>query len=103
MSELYGWRSMPLQRGAALLAAATGATFDLHDSSYLGGDYYRAAGPKGERMTVQDNFEDEDGCLHEPDFPEHKTLVYITGRDTWGPSWNLDIEGLELLRVRHRD
>lgn len=99
MYEMYGWHSMPLEQGAELLAAATGVTFALHDSFYLGGDYYRAAGPDGGRMTVQDNFEDEDGCLKEPDFPEHRTLVYISGREAWGSEWNLDIEGLELLRV----
>ena len=102
--ELYGWRSMPLKQGAELLAAATGLTFNPHESDH-GGEYYRSAGWDRERITIQDNVaEDEDGSfLMESDFPEFTTLVYVNERDEWGPDVTIDIEGLELLWTRTID
>lgn len=98
--ELYGWRSMPLKQGADLLAAATGLTFNPHDSEYCG-EYYRSAGWDRERITIQNNvLQDEDGSfLMESEFPDFKTLVYVNERDEWGPDMTIDVEGLELLRT----
>jgi hypothetical protein len=95
--ELYGWRPLALREASEHLAAATGATFALHDSDYLGGDYFLGEGPNGERISVQENFADDEGYLMEPDFPDHATLVYVSGTDT-GTGWALDREGFELLR-----
>ena len=54
--------------------------FELHDSDYLGGEYFRAALPTkelAEEIRVQRNLERDEPM--EPDFPEWPTLVYVEG------------------------
>ncbi|MGQ0520791.1 MAG: hypothetical protein ACT4PX_06550 [Actinomycetota bacterium] len=99
--ELYGWRDVTLRKASELLSAAIGARFELHSSDYLGGDYFRGTGPDGARITVQPNVADDEGYLIEQDFPEHRTLVYLSD-DEDGPGWSLDLDGLELLRSELR-
>jgi len=95
--QLYGWRDLPLADACGVLAGATGATFDLHDSDYRGGEYYAGRGRGGEEITVQENAADDEGYLVEPDFPGHRTLAYVTTGDE-DPGRHLEAEGLELLR-----
>ncbi|MCA1671733.1 MAG: hypothetical protein ABR608_06925 [Pseudonocardiaceae bacterium] len=96
--DLYGWRSMPLAAAADLIARAVGVEFELHDSGYHGGDYYRSKCFGSEEILVQDNFEDEEGYLAEPNFPEHHTLVYINGASEKVARVLADVEDLEPLR-----
>lgn len=47
------------------------------ESSFRGGIYLRGSAPLAEGVLVQTSFEDEDGCLAEPDFPGYQTLIYV--------------------------
>lgn len=67
--DLHGWRSLPLAQVAQRLTALLGIPLELHDSDYLGGEYYRGGDDAVEEPTVQPNVEDEDGYLMELDFP----------------------------------
>ena len=70
--DLYGTK---LSLDAALrdVEAALGASFEPHESSYRGGDYYRFA----DSFVLQPNAELEDE-LAEPAFPGACTLLYVT-------------------------
>jgi len=97
--DLYGWQSLLPSEAAKRLAALPGVVLQLHDSSYRGGEYYRGGSDSAEELIVQHNFRDEDGHLAEPEFPDYKTIVYVT----WGSDGNVDpireIRDLTLLRT----
>ena len=63
---------------AALLHAAghdvVGISMQLHDSMYLGGDYYRAESSGGEYFELLHNFNSFEDEWTEPD---HKTATFL--------------------------
>ncbi|MGH3916428.1 MAG: hypothetical protein ACRDTC_23915 [Pseudonocardiaceae bacterium] len=98
--DLYGSRLLSLDDAARRLEAALGLVIQRHDSSYRGGDYYRGSGDAVEEVIVQQNFEDEEGYLAEPDFPDHEILVYVTEPNELGIDRLRDLTDLTLLRSR---
>lgn len=96
--ELYGWRSLGLEAAMQEVASTLGVTFELHDSSFRGGLYYAARGDDyADQLIVQRNFEDEDGYA-EPDFPEHASLLYVSGVSNNDMTTRMSGVGAELLR-----
>lgn len=55
-----------------------GVTLHEHDSGYRGGIYLRGSARYAQEVIVQANFEDDEGYLAEPEFPDYPTLVYVT-------------------------
>jgi len=96
--DLYGWRAMPLPQACALIARALGVEFELHESGYRGGDYYRSARHERPEVIVQPNFEDDEGYLSEGRFADYETLVYINGSNDEVATTLASIEGLDFLR-----
>ncbi|WP_333771154.1 hypothetical protein [Streptomyces sp. IBSBF 2435] len=60
------------------IALALGAECEVRDSSYAGGAYCLLRGADFDRLTVEANWEDDDGCLAEPDYPDARVLLYLT-------------------------
>jgi hypothetical protein len=79
MGHLYGFGSTPLKDIATALGAALHIELRVRESSYRCGNYflYRDAAST-EELIVQENCEDSHGELAEPDFPEHKILLYVS-------------------------
>lgn len=96
--DLYGSRELDLAAAADVVARAVDAAAELHDSGYHGGDYYRITGHQGWEILVQENFEDEEGYLAEPDFPDHLVLVYVNGAGDESSGRVSQVDGLEMLR-----
>ena len=98
---LYGWRGVvDLWTAAGRVTRATGVEFDLHNSYFLGGDYFCGTSAGGAEVMVRPNAEDEEGELIESEFPEHRTLVYVNDCDDDTASALARVEGLEHLRTR---
>jgi hypothetical protein len=96
--DLFGSRQLQLSAAAGLIRSALGVEFELHESGYHGGDYYRSLGLEGDEIIVQTNFEDDEGYLAETDFADYPTLVYVNGGSEEVARTLRTIEGLDLLR-----
>lgn len=95
--DLYGWRTLPLAVAVQRLTDLLGIPFELHESSYVG-EYYLSRGEVAEKLTVQSNFEDEEGYLIEPDFQGYRTLVYVTAPTEAAMDQLYGLRDLHLLR-----
>jgi hypothetical protein len=98
--DLYGNPEASLEAAARQVGEALGVTFELHDSYYLGGDYYLWRGEGSQELSIQENFEDEEGYLAEGDHPSFKTLLYASILDTRAYESLGELAGWTLLRTR---
>jgi hypothetical protein len=85
-TDCYGWGDMPLDEAAAILGAALRLPFNEHEGLHLG-IHWSADGP-GVGVDIRDNYEwdlphldDEEVMPQEPDYPEHRRLVYVEGKN----------------------
>jgi hypothetical protein len=80
----YGLRSQSLQQAAALVGELVGVRFELHDSSFRGGDYFRAEVPEG-TIYVQPNYDVLDNEPFEVSWPPDQFLLCFSGLedDRW--------------------
>ena len=70
--DLYG-SPLALETALREAEAALGISFEPHESSYRGGDYYRSS----ESFILQRNAELDDE-LAEPEFPNAATVLYVS-------------------------
>ncbi|MFI1256500.1 hypothetical protein ACH4U6_22390 [Streptomyces netropsis] len=96
---LYGAKFSSLKEAAEIMAAALGLEFSLHESSYRGGEYFRAHSKGFDKMTVEANWEDSEGYLAEPDYADHSILVYISNPCESVKDALEAIECIRLLRI----
>ncbi|MFI7349737.1 hypothetical protein ACIBSR_26245 [Streptomyces sp. NPDC049936] len=75
---LYGSDEMSLQEVSDALSVSLQIPFDARQSDFKGGRYYLARMQAPEKITIEENWEDDEGYLAEPDFPAYSTLVYVT-------------------------
>ncbi|MER7990528.1 hypothetical protein ABTY53_33825 [Streptomyces noursei] len=78
---LYGAQIGDLAAIANLVAERLGVEFTQKESSYKGGLYYLFKDANRLEVSIESNFEDEEGYLSEPDHPSQRTLVYINYAD----------------------
>jgi hypothetical protein len=69
---------MGLQEVCDALSASLGISFDSRESDFKGGRYYLARAQGFGKVTIEVNWEDDEGYLAEPDFPKCSTLVYAS-------------------------
>ena len=70
--DLYG-SSLALESALREAEAALGVSFEAHESSHRGGDYYRCS----ESFVLQRNTE-LDNELAEPEFASAATILYVS-------------------------
>ncbi len=80
--DLYGARSGSLDEVREAIERRLGREFVLHESSYVGGEYFRVAGPP-EEILIQAHIPDDEGYFAEPDFQEWSVLVYVNDSTRW--------------------
>jgi hypothetical protein len=95
-TDCYGWGDMPLAEAAAILGAALRLRFTEREGLDLG-VHWSADGP-GVGVDVRDNYEwdlphdeDDEPGPQEPDFPEHRRLIYMEGTNM---AWFAEAEPL---------
>jgi hypothetical protein len=79
---VYGFLSPDINHIARTLEGILNINFELHASSYRGGDYYlyKKGVPWKEKYYLQNNLELDDE-LAEPEHPDYKLILYIYIRD----------------------
>lgn len=75
--DVYGSKTMGLEQLRSAIEAVAGVNFERHESSYLGGDYFRAGDPRAEEFVIHANFVDEDGEFAEAEHPEYCSILEI--------------------------
>jgi hypothetical protein len=75
--DLFGARIGGLSTIGTVVGNAAGLEFHLHESGYLGGEYFRGTGEGAVEVLIQTNFEDDEGYLVEPEFSAFPTLIYV--------------------------
>ena len=80
----YGLRSQSLQNAAASISELLNVRFELHDSSFRGGDYFRADVPEG-TIYIQPNYDVLDDEPFEASWPSDQFLLCFAGLedDKW--------------------
>lgn len=76
LHKLFGASRLSLEQARRSLETLLGLQFELHESLYFGGDYFRFE--VGDlTLTLRPNFIDEDGERAEPLFPNEPVLLYF--------------------------
>jgi hypothetical protein len=87
----FGFTSTQLTHVTQHLETLFNVHFELHESDWRGGDYYRAELPYGE-ILVQNNYDLMDKEPFEEDWPEKRVIVYLDGGDD--KDWSVLVEKL---------
>lgn len=75
--DLYGLKSPDLETVRATIEQALAIKFNLHESLYLGGAYYRFGNVGEEEFILQKNFNSFEQEWTEAEFQEVGILLYI--------------------------
>ena len=75
--DLYGIKGDSVGGVRKNIEGALGVEFMLHESDYLGGDYYRHGTLGEEHFILQRNFDDVDKEWTEEEFEEYDILFYV--------------------------
>ncbi|MEU9749584.1 hypothetical protein [Streptomyces niveus] len=81
------------------LSSALRLRFEERDSSYKGGKYFLAHGEGFQEISVESNWEDEEGFASEPNFKEYPILVYFNGVGDEARNLLSELRVIVLLRV----
>jgi hypothetical protein len=76
----FGFDSSSIAEVAQLLETLLEIRFAVHESSFRGGDYYRAEVPQG-TVIVQKNYDSIDREPFEHAWPSEKVILYLDGVD----------------------
>ncbi|GHI07934.1 hypothetical protein Scel_62550 [Streptomyces cellostaticus] len=74
---VYGMQSAVISDAMSLVSRVLGVAFEVRESSYKGGEYYRYVDQAGWDISIQSHWRDEDGILAKPEFPQCSVLVYV--------------------------
>ncbi|MFF0384101.1 hypothetical protein [Streptomyces sp. NPDC004286] len=100
---LFGSGRMGLREMCDALSLSLDVSFEVRQSDFKGGRYYIARASGFEKITVEANWQDDEGYLAEPDFPACSALVYVTSPDEHTLSKLKNLGYLEFLSVECLD
>ena len=103
--DLYGATNFSMGEFRAEVEKVLGIKFNLHDSLYIGGDYFRAGELTGEKFVIQLNHFEFDGEPEtaEPDYSDYPVILQISSTDR-GDDLRKKlgrVAGLEFLRRQY--
>lgn len=75
--DLYGFTQNDINTIRILVEKAVGILFEAHNSSYLGGNYYRCGVVDSEHFILQQNLDLVDNEPIEPEYSEFPVLLYV--------------------------
>ncbi|MGE0406804.1 MAG: hypothetical protein AB7O65_10925 [Candidatus Korobacteraceae bacterium] len=78
MMLMYGLRSKSLEQAAAIVSLLLGVTFELHDSLFLGGDYFLAEMQEG-TICIQPNYDAFHNETFQVSWPSDQFLLCFDG------------------------
>ncbi|MDB5824325.1 MAG: hypothetical protein JWR21_3029 [Herminiimonas sp.] len=75
--DLYGFMSDDMEVAKSLLEASLDIEFEVRDSDYQGGKYYKCGRTGVENFVLKRNVDPFDGEPAEMPFPDHKISFYV--------------------------
>jgi hypothetical protein len=96
--DLYVAPALSATQVADLVARALAIEFRLHNSDYLGGDYFRWQGDHYAEVEVVVNSPDDEGYLLESEVPGMQVLVFASCLDDAANETLRGLDGIELVR-----
>lgn len=75
--DLYGFLSTDIDEAKNFLESALNITFEAHDSSYQGGDYFRSGDVTDEHFVLKRNIDPYDNEPAEMTCSEYPILFYV--------------------------
>ena len=75
--DLYGFLSDDIDGARRFLEASLGIKFEIRDSDYQGGEYYKWGKTGDENFVLKRNVDIIDGEPAEMSFPVHQILFYV--------------------------
>jgi hypothetical protein len=104
--DLYGAMNFSMNELRGEVEKVVGIKFDLHDSAYRGGEYFRAGALGGEEFVIQLNHFEFEGEpeIAEPQYSDYPVILQVawTERGDDLRKKLRDIAGLEFLRRKSR-
>lgn len=76
-SDTYGFKGQSLEKARDYIEVALGIKFKLHDSSYLGGDYYRSGTQTGEHYILRRNWDIVQNEVEYEEYMEYPVLLQV--------------------------
>ncbi len=89
---VYGVKNSNIEYVRNQVEKALGVQFELHESLYYGGDYYRYQGAYPEKIVIRKNLDLIDNEPAELDFRDYEVLLYI---ENAGDSVKLNLAQIE--------
>lgn len=80
-NDLYGLIDKDLEAARRLIEQVLGIRFEGHDSSYLGGVYYRYGAFNAEHFVLHQNLDIVDNEPIEPSYSAYPLLLYVNKTD----------------------
>ncbi|WEV28167.1 hypothetical protein OYE22_25570 [Streptomyces sp. 71268] len=96
--HLYGSEELTPSALRDVVRESLGCSFEERESGFKGGIYYLRKEQGGGTISIEANWVDGDGYPAEPDFPEHRTLLYVTNPTQRDHDRLSQTSGLRLLR-----
>jgi len=75
--DLYGFLSVDIEGAKNLLEISLGIQFEVRNSDYQGGEYYKWGKTGDENFVLKRNVDPIDGEPAEMSFPAHQILFYV--------------------------
>jgi hypothetical protein len=75
--DLYGWKTGDLEGTKLKVENVLGIKFELHESSYHGGDYYLCGKLDEENFTLEHNKDLDEDEPTESEYSEYTLLLYV--------------------------
>ncbi|MCY2927107.1 MAG: hypothetical protein NT031_17075 [Planctomycetota bacterium] len=99
--DLYGFANSTMADVKVAVERIANTDLVMHDSSYRGGEYYRAKNGQEEIIVQQNRLEDEEWA--EEDFKEYPLILYIAKTDRGDELRSRLLEKLPAARFLRRD
>ncbi len=96
--DLFGWTDSSVDDIAFQVQQILSIEFRLHNSYFVGGDYYAWRDGDISELTLQENYVDEEGYFTEDAYQSFSTLLYASGFDTESLTRIGSLPGAVLLR-----
>lgn len=99
--DIYGLKGDNLEEHLPVIERAIGAKFAAHESSYMGGDYYRLGKVGEESFKLVRNYDSFEQEWFEEDFKDADALLYVNATDRpdeWEQRLSNEVEGITLLK-----
>jgi hypothetical protein len=102
--DLYGFLSDDIEVAKKILETSFGIQFEVRDSDYQGGEYYKWGKTGNENFVLKRNLDPIDGEPAEMSFPGHQILFYVNDTSRSADlQERINQEAKSFVLLRHED